>query len=122
MEGAGDESFSRYAPVPETANGDFRLAAHVVGVLFHGVFLSSRFGCYPTHVVVGGASVGYVANLPHTRQVDGRTADSSGSHCHYECGYRLLGLLSEVTRPFLCCCNRHHVGRGLRMAIPSGTR
>ena len=72
MEGAGDEPLSPYIAVPEAADGGIGLAADVVGMLFHRVFLSPGVGCHPAHTVVGIDAAGDLAHVPHPRQMDGK--------------------------------------------------
>ena len=85
MEGTGNEPVPGYAAVPETADGDVRLAADMVRLLVHRVFLCALAGRGTADVVVGSASAGCLARFPHTRQVDGCATDSLGSHRNYEC-------------------------------------
>ena len=118
MEGAGNESFPRYAAIPETANGNIWLAADVAGLLFHRILLSTTIRCDASHTVVGGALISYMEHLPYTCQMDCRVAHSLGSHHHYECRFGLLGLLSKAKRAFLCCNDWHHIGCRLCMDIP----
>ena len=119
MEGAGIESLSRHTVVPEAADGDIRLAADVVRLLFHRVFLCALVRCDIAYLVVGRAHAGSLAHVPHTSPVDGGAADSISSHYHHEHGYRLLDLLPEAAWPFLCCRNRHDAGSRCSLAVPN---
>ena len=85
MEGAGNESFSGHSAISETADGDFRLATDVAGMLVYRVLLPAVFGRCPAYFVVGSAVVGYLAHLPHPSQMDGYATHSSGSCRHHEC-------------------------------------
>ena len=96
MEGTGDESLSPHVAVPEAADGGIGLAADVVGMLFHGVFLLPGIGRRFAYSIVGSDAAGDLANVPHPRQVDGSAVDSIGGHCSDESGSGLLALLSEV--------------------------
>ena len=85
MESTGNESFFRHPVISETADGDLWLAADMVRLLVHRVFLCALAGRGTADVVVGSASAGCLARFPHTRQVDGCATDSLGSHRNYEC-------------------------------------
>ena len=122
MEGAGDEPLSPHVAVPEAADGDIWLAAHVVGVLSHGVFLSSGIGCYPAYALVGGDAVCDLAGFPHPCQVDSRIAHSAGCRHHHEYGSGLLGLLPETAWSFLCCCHRRHARCSCCVDLPTAAR
>ena len=121
MEGAGNESLSRHAAVSEAADGDIRLAAHVVGLLFHRVFLSPRIGRYLPHPLVGSAFAGHLAYVPHSSKVDSRIAHPVGCRHYHERGSGLLDLLPEVAWSFLCGCDRHDFSCRCRVDLPTAT-
>ena len=122
MEGAGIEPLSRHTVVSETADGDVRLAAHVAGLLFHRVFLSSCIGSHLAYVMVGCASSGDMAHFPHSCQMGCYTAHSFGCSYHHGCRLRILDLLPQVARTFLCGCDGHYAGLGFCMAFSFAAR